>query len=138
MQYRFIWIVALIVMLNIILIPFVSNEAGLIVDEDERIHAYSFFDLIEDIKEEDVRFVTGVYYIAGLICALLIFIGALREKTDTCVFGSVVGIIVSLYLFYEFNVSGWYLGLGHACLTFGYYISFVGFVSILIATLRKS
>ena len=141
--HRFICITAILVMLNIFFIPFLSDKYGLIVDEGERVRAHTFADMIENLGDghssDDEMPIDGLYYIGGAICALFIFICALGKNSGACAVGSVGGIILSLYLFYQLylGTTRWYIGLSDAHLTFGYYISCFGFISMLIASLSK-
>lgn len=143
MKYRIIWIIALLVILNIVLIPFLSDEEGLIVGEGERVRAHSFADMLENLSDGhssgDEIPIDGLYYLGGLVCALFIFVSALGKSAGACTFGSAGGIILSLYLFYQFylGTTRWYIGLSDAHLTFGYYISCVGFISMFVASLYK-
>lgn len=140
-RFKIIYIIALVVILNIILIPFISDENGLIVGEDERVRAYSFFELIEDLSNDDASNlkvpIDRMYYIWCPLCALFIFICALREIEDACILGSAVGIFLLLIPFYEIylGTSTYSLGLSDAHLTFGYYISCAGFISMLVLSI---
>ncbi len=128
----FIRIIAVLLMLNLVGIPFLGNKFDV----------WSSADMIRDLKDgssrDDVP-IDVLYYLGGLTCALFIFTGASRESTSTCTFGSLAGIGLMLYVFYQINLGTtiWYVGLHEAHLTFGYYISCVGFISILIASLYK-
>lgn len=83
--------------------------------------------------------IDGLYYFGGLACALFIFISALGKSSGACTFGSLVGIGLSLYVFYQIylGTTRWYVGLHDAQLTFGYYISCIGFFAMFIASLSK-
>lgn len=139
----FISIIAVLLMLNLVCIPFLCNKYWSIGNKDINHYAQSFSDMIEDLKDnyssnDDVP-IDVLYYLGGLVCALFIFIGALGKSSSTCTFGSLAGIGLMLYLFYQIYLGTtiWYVGLHEAHLTFGYYISCVGFISILIASLYK-
>lgn len=144
-RYRIILIVALFVMMNIFFVPFISDENGLIVDEDERVHAISFGDMIEDMEDgyysndSDEIPLEGKYYFGGLICVSIILISALCKSSGACAAGSVAGIFLSLYIFYQIYLgpTKWYVGLSDAHLTVGYYISCAGFISLLVASIYK-
>ena len=140
--HMFICIAAIIVMLNIVCIPFLCNKYWSI-SEDIHQYAQSFLDTIEDLSDgyssnDDVP-IDGLYYFGGLACALFILISALGKSSGACKFGSLVGIGLSLYIFYQIylGTTTWYVGLHDAQLTFGYYISCVGFISMLIASLHR-
>lgn len=141
MKYRVLWIIALLLMLNIIFIPFLCNRFWSLETEHSREQALYFSDTIEELvdgyySDDDVP-IDILYYFVGLACALFIFICALRKSSGACILGSLVGVCVSLYLFYEIYIGSniWYVCGNNAHLTFGYYISCVGFISMLIASL---
>lgn len=143
MKYRIIWIIALLVILNIVFIPFLCNKYWSLGNKDISQDAQSFSDMIEGLSDgyssnDDVP-IDGLYYFGGLACALLIFISALGKSSGACTFGSLVGIGLSLYVFYQIylGTTRWYVGLHDAHLTFGYYISCVGFIAMFIASLYK-
>lgn len=145
MKYRIIWIVALIVVMNIFIVPFISDENGLIVGEDESVHALSFADMIENMEDGDYANdseeipIEGKYYFGGLICASFVLISALCKGKGACVVGSVAGILLLAHVFYQIYLGSteWYMGLSDAHLTIGYYISFIGFISMLVAAIYK-
>lgn len=137
----FICIVAVIIMLNIFCIPFLCNEFWDIGDDHASHNARYFLTMIEDLSDgysanASVP-IDGIYYIGGLISALFIFVSAIGKNSGACVVGSLVGIGLLLYLFYQINSTIWYVGGNNAHLTVGFYISCVGFVSLLIASLYK-
>jgi len=145
MKYKIIYIVAVLVILNIVCIPFLCNKLWSIEDISD--HAYSFSDMIEGIVDDihygysfhlddDVPF---LYYFGGLACAIFIFIGALRKSTGSCRLGSLVGSGLSLYIFYQINLgtTRYYVSGNNAFLTFGFYISCAGFIAVLIASLCR-
>lgn len=140
MKYKIIYIIAVLIMLNIVFVPFICNRFWSLETEHDRRQAIYFSDMIEDLSDsnssdDDVP-IHGVYYLGGLACTLFIFINALRKNSGTCVFGSLLGIGLSLYLFYQVHLGpGWYVCGNDAQLTFGFYISCVGFISMLIASL---
>ncbi len=141
MKYKIIYIVAVLIMLNIVFIPFLCNKFWEIGDKHSDSDARSFSDLIEDLGDgysADVSVpIDGLNYFGGLTCALFIFISALRKSPKACTYGSIAGIGISLYLFYQIYLSDaiWYVGGNHAHLTFGFYISCAGFIAVLIASL---
>lgn len=142
-SHVFICIIAVLVMLNIVCIPFLCNKYWSIGNKDINQDAQSFSDMIEDLSDgyssnDDVP-IDGLYYFGGLACALFVFISALGKSSGACTFGSLAGIGLLLYLFYQIylGTTRWYVGLHDAQLTFGYYISCGGFISILIASLYK-
>ena len=141
--HLFICIIAVIMMLSFVCIPFICNDFWSFEDEQDRMQAVYFSDVIEDLSDDyssddDVP-IHGIYYLGGMLCTLLILIGALGKNSGVCTFGSLVGIAICLYLFYQVH-SGttiWYVRGNNAHLTYGFYISCIGFVSILIASLYK-
>lgn len=141
-SHVFIGIIAVLVIFNIIDIPFICNEYWSISEDIDK-HAQSFLETIEDLNDgyyssnDDVP-IDVLYYFGGLACALFIFICSFGKSSGACTFGSLVGIGLSLYIFYQIYLgTGWCVGLHDAHLTFGYYITCVGFISILIASLYK-
>ena len=143
MKYRIICIIAVLIILNIVCIPFICNELWSIEDISD--HAYSFSDMIEGIVD-DIHYgysfylddeVPILYYFGGLVCTIFIFISALRKSPKACTYGSIVGIGISLYIFFQIylGTSRYYVSGNDALLTFGFYISCVGFISMLIASL---
>ena len=101
-SHVFICIVAVLIMLNIVCIPFLCNKYWSI-SEDIHQYAQSFLDTIEDLSDGyssngDVP-IDVLYYFGGLICALFIFISALGKSAGACKFGSLAGIGLSLYVF---------------------------------------
>lgn len=136
-KYITICIIAILLVLNIILIPFISDKNGLIVGKDERVHSHSFGDMIDDLtndytKGDEFR-IDILYYIVGSIFALFILLGALGKSSGVCTFASWLGIAALVYLFYEIYLTeGWSIGLSDAHLTIGFYLSCVGFISTLI------
>ncbi len=141
----FICVIAVIVMLNIVCVPFICNKFWSIEDINEG--AYSFSDMIEEVMDyihygysfylDDE--ITILYYFGGLVCALFIFFSALGKSSGACAFGSLVGSGLSLYIFYQIylGTTRYYVSGNNASLTFGYYVSCVGFISMLIASLHK-
>ena len=141
MKYKIIRVVAVIVMLNIVYVPFICNKFWSLKSEHSRSQAVYFFDTIESVRDgwspDDVAPIHVMYYLGGLVCTLFIFISALSKSTGACRFGSLIGIGLSLYLFYQVH-SGtiiWYVHGNNAHLTYGYYISCVGFASMLTVSL---
>lgn len=141
--HKFICLIAVLVLLNIVFVPFLSDEDGLIVEDGGRVHAHSFADMTErlsdDYSSDDEIPIDGLYYIGGSICTLFIFFSALGKISVYCTVGSAGGIILSLYLFYQIylGTTRWYIGLQDAHLTFGFYISCIGFLSMFIASIYK-
>ena len=143
MKYIILRIIAVLAILNLVFVPFLSDENGLIVDEGERVCAYTFMDMIDDLgdgtpSDNDIP-IDGLYYILCPICALFVFYGALAKSASACTFGSVAGSIILGILFYQLYVgtTKWYIGISDAHLTFGYYISCVAFIVMLMASLSK-
>ena len=142
--HRVICVIAVLVLLNIVFIPFLSNEDGLIVDRGNSVSSYSFSDMVEKLEDgkysnipDDVIPIDFIYYIACPMCVLCAFIGALAKSRSTCIFGSVCGLALSVYLFYQVYLgeTRWYIVFEDAHLTFGYYISCEGFIALFIASL---
>ena len=140
--HKFICITALLILLNILFIPFLSDEDGLFVEDGGRVHAHSFVDMAERLGDgdssDDVP-IDGLYYLGCSICALVIFASALGKISVYCTVGAAGGIALSLYIFYQIylGTERWYIGLQDAHLTFGYYISCIGFISLFIASLYQ-
>jgi len=138
--HMFICIIAILVMLNIVCLPFLCNRFWDIRDQHRDRNARSFSDLIEDLGDgysADVSVPIDVlYYLGGFACALFIFINALRKRTGACTFGSTVGIGLILYLLWQIysGTTTWYIGFNNAHLTFGFYITCAGFIAVLIAS----
>lgn len=141
MKYRVLWIIALLLILNIIFIPFLCNRFWSLETEHSRSQAVYFSDMIEDLGDgysADASVpIDFLYYFVGLACTLFVFISALGKSSGACTLGSLVGIGLSLYLFYQIHLSNtiWYVRGNNAHLTFGFYISCFGFISMLIASL---
>lgn len=136
MKYRIICILAVVIILNIVCVPFVCNEYWEI---GKGYNAYSFLDMIENLKDgyyNDFRMLDLLYYIGGLACSFFLFIDGLLKKSKSCKSGSIIGICLSSFLLYIFHLGPmeWELGWGAAYLSFGFYISFAGFIAILIAS----
>lgn len=141
MKYKIVRIIAVLAIINIVCVPFLCNRFWSLETENDRRQAIYFLDMLEDLSDgnpsdDDVP-IHGLYYLGGLVCTLFIFIGALRKSSGACTFGSLVGIGLSLYLFYQVHLGNtiWYVRGNNAHLTFGFYISCVGFISMLIASL---
>ncbi len=141
MKYKILRIIVVLAIINIVCVPFLCNRFWSLETENDRRQAIYFLDMLEDLSDgnpsdDDVP-IHGLYYLGGLVCTLFIFIGALRKSSGVCTFGSLVGIGLSLYLFYQIHLSNtiWYVRGNNAHLTFGFYISCFGFISMLIASL---
>ncbi len=139
-------IIAVLLILNIVFIPSLCNKFWSIGDGDTS-NKYSFLDMIGGIADDIRRGYSYsdyglpiLYYFGGLACALFIFVCALRERLGACTAGSLVGVGLSLFIFYQIYSGNtrYYVGLNYAHLTFGFYISCAGFISILIASLYKN
>lgn len=135
-------ITAVLILLNILFIPFLSDEDGLFVENGERVRAHSFADMAESLSEgnssDDIP-IDGLYYIGCSLCALVIFVSALGNLSEYCTVGAAVGTALSMYIYYQIYLgkTRWYIGLQDAHLTFGYYISCIGFIVILITSLHQ-
>ena len=139
MKYKFIKIVTVLVMINIVFIPFICNrfwEFG----ETYAHNTLSFLHTIRDLSDSFIDYSVPIhlfYYLGELACAIFILIRALAERPAACICGSLVGIGLSSFILYQVNFSDtiWYVGGNNAQLTFGFYISYAGFISMLIASL---
>ena len=117
-------------------------EDGLIVEEGQRVKAHSFKDMIEQSQSgyytnneyrPDV-----LYYICCLGCALFVLLGALVKISGYCASFSVLGMLILVYLIYEYADHGWIIGISKAYFTFGFAITCIGFLAVLIASLWDS
>ena len=140
MKYATIATIAVFVIIGIFLFPFLCNEYWSTYGSDADQNTYSFGDMLEDLSDDftgDDMHLPIQYYIVCLICALIVFFGALADRSGACILGSVVGVIQLLYLYYQvyLGTTRWYLGLSSAQLTYGYYISCIGFIAMLIISL---
>lgn len=140
MKYATIATIAVFVIISIFVFPFLCNEYWSTYGSDPEHNTYSFGDMVEDLRDDspiDDMQLPIMYYIVCPICAIFVFFCALADRSGACIFGSLVGVIQVLYIYYQvyLGTTRWYLGLHAAQLTYGYYISCVGFIAMLIISL---
>ena len=130
-------IIAVILILNFLYVPFLCNEY---FGKSEGNNAWYFWDTLEDLDERDpdVKMIDIVYYWGGLACASLILISTLLKKEKACAFWSIAGICSSLYVLYHVCSGNtiFYVGLHTAQLAFGFYVSLIGFIATLMLSLH--
>jgi hypothetical protein len=71
---------------------------------------------------------------------MFIFIRSLEKDAKGCIISSVVGLVILLFIFYQIYLGSrnWYIGLSEAHLTIGFFLSCIGFVSVLVASASKA